>query len=30
MGSAVEFALELVAAIKGEDTAEKLRDAILA
>lgn len=30
MGSAVEFALELVSAIKGEDAAEKLRDAILA
>lgn len=30
MGSAVEFALELVEAIKGEDTAEKLRDATLA
>lgn len=30
MGSATEFALELVSAIKGEDAAEKLRDAILA
>lgn len=30
MGSATEFALELVSAIKGEDAAEKLRDAIIA
>ena len=30
MGSATEFALELVEALKGEDAAEKLRDAIIA
>lgn len=30
MGSATDFALELVEALKGEDAAEKLRDAIIA
>lgn len=30
MGSAVDFALELVSALKGEDAAEKLRDSVIA